>query len=332
MHTDTSNHEPGLLLMHSGNQQPTRPSLGSWVSYGLGCANQNLPAFVVLTPGRPVVGPQLWSSSFLPGAHQGMAVNTSDMRVERLVANLNHPRLDRAGQRKQLDLLQALNNMHREQRPEEAALDAQIQALETAFGMQRQASEAFDVHREPAAVRDRYGDSDFGHACLLARRLVERGVPFVEVNLGAAPGVPQGWDTHGQNFDAVRRLCEILDPAWATLLHDLNARGLLDSTLIVWMGEFGRTPRINPQQGRDHFPNAWTTVLSGGGIRGGQAYGATSADGTQVKGPRPVSVADLLATVCRALGLDPNHPNMSNVGRPIPLVDRGAQALADILA
>src|SRR5438067_11031220 len=157
MHTDVPNHEPGLLLMHSGNQQPIRPSMGSWISYGLGTENQNLPAFVVLAPRRPVVGPQLWSNSFLPGAHQGMAVNATDMRVDRIVPNLGRPDLGPDEQKKQLDLLQALNRLHRDDRPEDAALDAQVQALETAFHMQREAAEAFDVSKEPQAVRAMYG-------------------------------------------------------------------------------------------------------------------------------------------------------------------------------
>src|SRR5262249_11906723 len=157
----------------SGNQQPIRPSMGSWASYGLGSENQNLPGFVVLAPGRPVVGPQLWSSSFLPGSHQGVSVNTSDFRVESLIANLHNPNLDRAQQRKQLDLLEALDRLHQERRPEEAALEAQIQALETAFHMQREAAEAFDIRREPEAVRAMYGESVFGQSCLLARRLAE---------------------------------------------------------------------------------------------------------------------------------------------------------------
>src|SRR5262249_53018469 len=153
--------------------------------------------------------------------------------------------------------------------------------------------------------------------CLLARRLVERGVPFVEVTLG-------GWDTHDNNFNRVKGLCQALDPAWATLLADLRDRGLLDTTLVVWMGEFGRTPGINPRQGRDHYPNAWSVALGGGGIRGGQAVGRTSTDGLAVE-DRPVAVPDLLATVCLALGLDPAKQNLSNVGRPIRLADPSAK-------
>src|SRR5207253_10503502 len=183
--------------------------------------------------------------------------------------------------------------------------------------MRSSATRAFDLDGEKDELRDRYGRNLFGQGCLLARRLVERGVPFVEVGLTAQGGNGSfSWDTHGQNFDNVRRLSEILDPAWATLMEDLKERGLLDDTLIVWMGEFGRTPRINPQQGRDHYPNAWSTVLAGGGIRGGQVYGRTTADGMNVDtaGGRAINVPDLLATVCRALGLAPAKQNMSNGG------------------
>jgi uncharacterized protein (DUF1501 family) len=194
--------------------------------------------------------------------------------------------------------------------------------------MRSKAAKAFDLDEESAAVRDAYGRNRFGQGCLLARRLVERGVPFVEVTLGGNNGI--GWDTHQNNFDGVKELSETLDPAWATLMTELKSCGLLDSTLIVWMGEFGRTPKINPNKGRDHYPNAWSTVLAGGGIRGGQVVGSTSADGTMVA-ERPVSVPDLLATVCRALGIDPMKQNISNVGRPIRVVDPAAKHVAEIV-
>jgi hypothetical protein len=170
MHTDVPNHEPGLLLMQSGHQQPTRPCLGSWASYGLGSENRNLPAFVVLCPGLPVVGPQLWSNAFLPGEHQGMAVDTNSLQVDRMVSNLRHPRLDRAGQRRQLDLLETLNRRHLDDRAHDAALETQIKALEMAYQMQAEASEAFDLGREPESIREMYGRSTFGQSCLLARR------------------------------------------------------------------------------------------------------------------------------------------------------------------
>jgi uncharacterized protein (DUF1501 family) len=197
--------------------------------------------------------------------------------------------------------------------------------------MRSAGAKAFNLDNEPSALRDAYGRNPFGQGCLLARRLVERNVPFVEVSLGGAAGQGLAWDTHGQNFQTVQQLSQILDPAWSTLMEDLKTRGLLDSTLIVWMGEFGRTPQINGNQGRDHYPNAWTTVLAGGGIKGGQVIGKTNAGGTTVE-ERPVSVADFLATICLALGIDPAKQNMSNVGRPIRLVDLAAKPIREILA
>jgi uncharacterized protein (DUF1501 family) len=197
--------------------------------------------------------------------------------------------------------------------------------------MRGEAARAFNLDDEPAAVRDAYGRNLFGQGCLLARRLVERGVPFVEVTLGGLGGGVFGWDTHANNFDQVQRLCGTLDPAWSTLMKDLKERGLLDSTLIVWMGEFGRTPKINGGRGRDHYPNAWSTVLAGGGIKGGQVVGKTSADGTTVE-ERPVSVQDFLATICSALGIDLDRTNQSNVGRPIRIVDKAATPIQEIVS
>ena len=197
--------------------------------------------------------------------------------------------------------------------------------------MRSDAVRAFNLDDESSALRDAYGRNRFGQGCLMARRLVERGVPFVEVTLAGLPQLQvAGWDTHQNNFDSVRRLSEVLDPAWSTLIEDLKSHGLLDSTLIVWMGEFGRTPKINPANGRDHFPQAWSTVLAGGGIRGGQVIGRTSADGMTVE-DRPVSVPDLLATACRALGIDPLKQNMSDLGRPIRIVDKDAKPIQEVL-
>jgi uncharacterized protein (DUF1501 family) len=194
--------------------------------------------------------------------------------------------------------------------------------------MRSQAAKVFDLDEEPAEVREAYGRNRFGQGCLLARRLVEHGVPFVEVTLGGAGGI--GWDTHTDNFEGVKTLSQSLDPAWATLLAELEARGLLETTLIVWMGEFGRTPKINENTGRDHYPNAWTAVLAGGPIRGGQVVGRTSADGTTIE-DRKVTVPDLLASVCVALGIDPMGQNVSNVGRPIRVVDPEGKPLREIV-
>jgi uncharacterized protein (DUF1501 family) len=185
------------------------------------------------------------------------------------------------------------------------------------------AAKTFSLEDEPAEIQERYGRSQFGQGCLLARRLIERRVPFVEVSLG-------GWDTHDDNFTRVQSLCGVLDKAWSALMHDLHERGLLDSTLVVWMGEFGRTPAINPRQGRDHYPKAWSVALGGGGIRGGQIVGRTGTDGMTVE-DRPVSTPDLLATICTAIGVDPKTQNISNVDRPIRLVDPSAEPLAEML-
>jgi hypothetical protein len=337
MHTDVPNHEPGLLLMHSGHQQPTRPSMGSWVSYGLGSENQNLPAFVVLAPGRPVVGPQLWSSSFLPGAHQAMAVNTTDMRVEQLVANLRHPSLGRARQKEQLDLLEALDRLHREQRPEEDALEAQIQALETAFHMQGEAAEAFDIRNEPESVRAMYGETLFGQSCLLARRLAERGVRFVQVYY-IDPKNKQPWDTHQDNDKRHRTLCADSDRATAALLTDLKRRGLLEDTLVVWGGEFGRTPYAQPTKsdskkavGRDHHATGFIMLLAGGGVKGGLMYGATDEFGMNAVDNR-VHVHDLHATILYLLGLDHERLTYRYSGRDFRLTDVHGEVVIGILA
>jgi hypothetical protein len=337
MHTDTPNHEPALLLMHSGNQQPIRPSMGSWVSYGLGCENQNLPAFVVLTPGRPVVGPQLWSSSFLPGSHQGMAVNTSDLRVEQMVPNLNNPSLDGVQQKQQLDLIQALNRQHLEQRPEDAALEAHIKSLETAFHMQREAAEVFDLRGEPEALRAAYGKTTFGQSCLLARRLVERGVRFVQVcYLDARSNQP--WDTHQDNDKRHQSLCADSDQATAALLVDLKNRGLLDNTLVVWGGEFGRTPFAQPTKadskkavGRDHHPTGFTMLLAGGGVKGGLTYGATDEFGMKAV-EKPVHVHDLHATILHLLGIDHEKLTYRHSGRDFRLTDVHGRVVKDLIA
>ena len=206
-----------------------------------------------------------------------------------------------------------------------AAADAHRAAYEHALRLMKpEAARVFDLSAEPAKLRDAYGRTPFGQGCLLARRLVESGVPFVEVGL-------EGWDTHNQNFERVARLAQTLDAGWSALTDDLAGRGLLDSTLIVWMGEFGRTPVVNAGAGRDHFPHAWSVVLAGGGVKGGQAVGRTSPDGMAVE-ERPTSAPDLMATICRALGIDPRKQNASNVGRPIRIADASARPIEEVLA
>jgi uncharacterized protein (DUF1501 family) len=184
---------------------------------------------------------------------------------------------------------------------------------------------AFDLSQEPDPVREKYGPGMFGQGCLLARRLVERGVPFVEVSLGAG----LGWDTHADNFNLVKKLSEELDAGWGALMTELSERGLLDDTTIVWMGEFGRTPVINSMGGRDHFPNAWSCVLAGGGVKGGQAYGRTSDDGMKVE-EKPAAIGDVLATLCEALGVPPDTENMAMGERPIKIAE--GTPIAELLA
>lgn len=326
MHTDVPNHEPGLLMMNSGNLQPIRPSLGSWLSYGLGNENENLPAFVVLCPGRPVVGPQLWSNSFLPGEHQAMSLDTSDIKIDKMLSNLKHPSLSREQQRKQLDLLYKLNSLHKAQREEENALESQIQAMELAFRMQREATEAFDIELESKETLEQYGDSLFGRSCLLARRLAERGVRATQVHY-VTPTEKQPWDTHKDNDDRHRKLCTDSDRATAALLSDLKARGMLDDTLVIWSGEFGRTPysqldkkNVKKKAGRDHHHTGFTTVLAGGGTKGGYTLGATDEFGMDAIEDR-VHVHDLHATILHLMGLDHERLTYRYSGRDFRLTD-----------
>jgi hypothetical protein len=335
MHTDVPNHEPGLLLMSGGHQQPIRPSLGSWVSYGLGTENENLPAFVALCPGLPVVGPQLWSNAFLPGEHQGTSVDTNDLRVDSLVKNLRHPRLSREEQRRQLDLLAKLNGLHKAQREDDAALEAQIRAMELAFQMQREAADAFDVSREPEPVRERYGKSVFGQSCLLARRLCEHGVRFVQVYY-VNKNDKQPWDTHAGNDDRHRTLCADSDRATAALLADLKSRGMLEDTLVVWGGEFGRTPYAQPndnpkQIGRDHHHTGFSIFLAGGGVRGGTMHGATDEFGMNAVENR-VHIHDLHATILHLLGIDHERLTYRYSGRDFRLTDVHGNVVRDVLA
>ena len=337
MHTDVPNHEPGLLMMNCGNLQPIRPSLGSWASYGLGSENENLPAFVALSPGRPVVGPQLWSSSFLPGEHQGVAVDTNELDVEKLVSNIKHPSMSRSEQRQQLDLLLKLNRRHAAERQNEAILDEQIKAMELAYQMQSEASEAFDVMLESEATRERYGDTPYGQSCLLARRLCERGVRFVQVYYVTKTG-KQPWDTHKNNNQKHRELCADSDKATAALLSDLKARGLLEDTLVVWTGEFGRTPYSQldknknlEKAGRDHHHTAFTTLLAGGGVKGGLTYGKTDEVGMHAVENR-VHVHDLHATILHLMGIDHEQLTYRYSGRDFRLTDVHGNVVHDVIA
>ena len=343
MNTREGDHGRGTFYLRTGYlpQGPLQyPTLGSIVAKEIGQRDLPLPSFVSIAPYR-VFNQAAFSSGFLGPQHAPLMVgennnfqpNMTDYDQALRVQDLVHGADVTAAQfGARVNLLQ---DMERDfvQRTQTVAARSHETAYNRAVTLMRtSARSAFDLTGEPAAIRDAYGRNMFGQGCLLARRLVERNVPFVEVTLGPMAGNPIGWDTHGQNFQAVQRLSEVLDPAWGMLMDDLRQRGLLDTTLIIWMGEFGRTPRINAGQGRDHYPNAWTTVLAGGGIRGGSVFGRTSADGTTVEDPRSVSVPDLIGTALSALGIDPTTENMSNVGRPIPVADRLAQPIREILA
>ncbi|MDB6153754.1 MAG: Sulfatase [Chthoniobacteraceae bacterium] len=334
MHTDVPNHEPALLQMHTGNLQPVRPSLGSWLLYGLGTINQNLPGYIVLRPSsKIVVGPALWSNSFLPAEYQAASVLTSDMSVDKLLANIHNPRQNEAQQREQLDLLNQLNRHHLAQRDGDPELEGQIRAMETAFHMQREAMETFDISREPASVREAYGDTPFARSCLLARRLLEGGVRVVSVYYTSADNQP--WDTHADHNARHPKLCADGDRAAGALIADLKQRGLLEDTLVVWGGEFGRTPyaesKDEKKAGRDHHHTGFSMLLAGGGVRGGTVYGATDEFGMKAT-ENPVHVHDLHATILHLMGLDHEKLTYRYAGRDFRLTDVFGKVVRDIIA
>ena len=332
MYTDRPNHEPSLFMLNSGEKLPGRPSMGSWVTYGLGTENQNLPGFMVLCPGLPVVGYQLWSSTFLPAIYQGTYIDTEEKDTSRLIRNIRNPSLTRDQQRGELDLLAKLNRLHMDAQGAEPQLDASIQSAEIAFRMQSEAPEAFDITREPESTRARYGDTDFGRGCLIARRLAERGVRMVQIYFGNF----QPWDNH----DDIRihaALAAQADPAIAALLHDLKSSGMLQDTLVLIGGEFGRTPAVEVsglvkvQNGRDHNNQGFSYVLAGGGVKAGFAYGATDDFGFKAI-ENPVHIHDLHATVLHLLGLDHTRLTYRYSGRDFRLTDVAGVVVKDILA
>lgn len=337
MHTSVPNHEPGLLMMNCGHLQPIRPSLGSWAAYGLGSENQNLPAFVVLSPGTPVVGPQLWSNSFLPGQFQGTSVDTMESDVDKMLANIRHPNLDTGEQRRQLELMSEINRRHLLQRQQEAILDEQIHAMELAFHMQTEARDVFDLSGEPESTRERYGSTPFANSCLLARRLVESGVRFVQVHY-VRGNSKQPWDTHTKNNEQHKTLCRDSDQATAALLHDLKRRGLLEETLVIWGGEFGRTPysqidnkKPKNSAGRDHHHTGFSMFLAGGGVKRGLMYGATDELGMHAVENR-VHVHDLHATILHLMGIDHQRLTYRYSGRDFRLTDVHGRVVRDVIA
>lgn len=327
LHADNPNHGPALLQMNNGTIIPTRPSMGAWFLYGLGTENHNLPGYVVLCPGRPVRFSILWNSAFLPSANQGTYINHSVTDPQKMVPNLRNSQWDQTTQRQQLDLLQKINASHQAQRPDESSLAARTNAMETAYRMQFQASDAFDLDRETKQTRTAYGKGHFSNGCLLARRLIERGVRFVQVYYGNG----QPWDTHSGHNDKVPKLCQAIDQPIAALLADLKQRGLLEDTLIVWGGEFGRTPTSENGNGRDHNHHGFSMWMAGGGVKGGMTYGETDDFGFKAV-VNKMHVHDLHATMLHLLGLDHERLTFRHAGRDFRLTDVYGRVVQDIIA
>ena len=337
MHADVPNHEPSLMLMNCGESRLPRPSFGSWTTYGLGTENQNLPGFIAMCPGGyPIKDAENWQSAFLPGAYQGTYINTQHTELEKLVENVRNETLSRDDQRRQLDLAQELNRRHLARRAGDEALEARIHSLELAYRMQIEAGDAFDLSREPQYVLDAYGEGVQARQMLIARRLIERGVRFVQLWHGAG----QPWDNHDDIEVNHRKLAGQCDRAIAALLGDLKQRGLLDETLVMWGGEFGRTPTVELPQpganagkvnGRDHNHYGFSMWLAGGGVKGGQAYGATDEFGFQAV-ENKVHVHDLHATLLHLLGFDHKRLTYRYAGRDFRLTDVHGEVVRDLIA
>jgi hypothetical protein len=329
MYADVPNHEPSLLLMNCGDGRLPRPSMGSWVTYGLGSENQNLPGFVAMCPGGlPVSGVQNWRAAFLPGAYQGTYIDTQHTAIEKLLENIRNEAGNADEQRKQLDVLNALNRRHLERRAEDDRLEVRIQSFELAYRMQVEATDAFDVSKEPAHVLERYGPGTAARQLLITRRLLERGVRFVQVWSGGG----QPWDNHDGLEAAHRKLAGEWDPAIAAFLTDLKQRGMLDSTLVLWGGEFGRTPvaELPALSGRDHNHYGFSVWLAGGGARGGYVHGATDEFGFKAE-QDPVHVHDLHATMLHLLGFDHTKLTYRYAGRDFRLTDVHGRVIRELL-
>ena len=337
MYADVPNHEPSLLLMNCGEARQVRPSMGSWLTYGLGTDNQNLPAFIAMCPGGyPIQESQNWQAGFLPGIFQGTYIDTKHEAIEKLIEYIENDRMSRGDQRQQLDLLQSLNRRHQQARDADPQLEARIQSYELAYRMQSEAAEVFDVSREPQYVLDAYGPGVQARQLLIARRLIEHGVRYVQVWHGEG----QPWDNHDDIEVNHRRLAKQCDQAIAALLTDLKDRGLLEETLVIWGGEFGRTPTVElPKEGsnagkingRDHNHWGFTMWLAGGGVRGGHVHGATDEFGFKAVENR-VHVHDLHATMLKLLGFDHEKFTYRWAGRDFRLTDVHGRIINDLIA
>jgi hypothetical protein len=337
MHADAPSHELSLLLMNCGDARQIRPSLGSWLCYGLGAENQNLPAFVAMCPaGYPIQETQNWQSGFLPGVYEGAYIDTQHTGVEKLIEHVRNDRLSSPEQREQLNLLSRMNARHALARQHDPAIEARIRSFELGFRMQTEASEAFDVRREPQYIRDMYGPGVQARQLLIARRLVERGVRFVQLWHGAG----QPWDSHDDLEVNHRNLARECDQAIGALLVDLKQRGMLEDTLVIWGGEFGRTPTVElPKKGsnqgkvngRDHNHHGFSMWLAGGGVRGGYVHGATDEFGFKAVENR-VHVHDLHATILALMGFDHEKFTYRYAGRDFRLTDVEGRVVRELIA
>jgi hypothetical protein len=332
LQTDEPSHEQAMLMLNCGDGRLSRPSVGSWVTYGLGSVNRNLPGFVVLFhENQPLQGAQNWQAAFLPDQYQGVAVDTRNRRVEELIEHIASPHASSAEQRLQLDLLGQLNRQHAEPRTADARLEARVESFELAYRMQTEAAEAFDLNREPRQVRELYGATPQGRQFLIARRLLERGVRFVQLYVG-------NWDHHDNLAEELRNQAQACDRPMAALIIDLKRRGMLDDTLVVCAGEFGRTPTadLNPavmagRPGRDHNHRGFSGWLAGGGVKRGVAYGATDEFGFAAV-EDPVHVHDLHATVLHLFGFDHERLTYRYAGRDFRLTDVRGRVVEGLLA
>jgi hypothetical protein len=333
MHTDIPNHEPSMFMMNSGHVQALRPSYGSWLLYGLGTENQNLPGYMVMCPGLPVNGAANWGSRFLPGVYQGCHMNLPiDYDARTVLPHLQNQHVSPSTQRRQLDFIQRLNALQAERRGNDALLEARVASLEMAFRMQTAAQEAFDLSQETQRTKQMYGYESpnrnvFAQNCLLARRLIERGVRAVQIYSGAG----QPWDTHDNNDGQHRNLAAATDRGIAALLQDLKQRGLLDETIVLWGGEFGRTPASQGGNGRDHNHWGFCVWLAGGGFKGGMAYGATDEFGFRAEENR-MHPHDLHATILHQMGLDHERLTFRYSGRDHRLTDVEGQVIREIVS
>ena len=335
MYAELPSHELSLMLMNTGDQRQVRPSLGSWLTWGMGSENQNLPGFIALCPGGlPVGGAGNWRSAFLPGAYQGTHVDSSQSDPRKLIDHIRNGRLSTDAQQAQFEVLRALNAQHLESRPGEAALESRIRSFELAYRMQLEATDAFDVQQEPEYIRKAYGEGPQNRQLLIARRLVERGVRFVQTWHGNL----QPWDSHSNIRDEHRKVAKECDQGLGALILDLKQRGLLDTTLVLCTGEFGRTPSVEmgqngsgAAQGRDHNHWGFSLWLAGGGIKGGTIYGATDEFGFRAV-ENPVSAHDLHATLLRLLGYDHERLTYRYAGRDFRLTDVHGQVVRGIIA